>query len=130
MVFLVHDISDVPVDLSKLANFLKWKTTTALCFATMVIVWCFTRLGALPLVIYRSVLYESWMVCKEGAIDPIYYINYQPFFVIGIGLLILLHLAWFGMFIKMGWVLISKGETHDLSEHKQGEAQDGKKKEQ
>eukprot|EP00529_Nitzschia_sp_RCC80_P020562 CAMPEP_0113492620 /NCGR_PEP_ID=MMETSP0014_2-20120614/28174_1 /TAXON_ID=2857 /ORGANISM="Nitzschia sp." /LENGTH=400 /DNA_ID=CAMNT_0000386465 /DNA_START=18 /DNA_END=1216 /DNA_ORIENTATION=+ /assembly_acc=CAM_ASM_000159 len=28
MVFIVHDLSDVPVDLSKLANFLKWKTTT------------------------------------------------------------------------------------------------------
>jgi hypothetical protein len=122
MVFLVHDISDVPVDLSKLANFLKWKATTAMCFASMVIVWCMTRLGALPWVIYKSVLYESWMVCSSGVIDPIYYVFYKPFFVVLIGSLITLHLAWFAMFIQMGYVLISKGEAHDLSEHKKGEA--------
>lgn len=123
MVFLVHDISDVPVDLSKLANFLKWKTTTALCFALMVLVWCFTRLGILPFVIYKSVLYESWMVCQSGIVDPIYYVHYRPFFVVLVGLLITLHLAWFTMFLQMGWVLISKGEAHDLSEHKKGEQQ-------
>lgn len=123
MVFLVHDISDVPVDLSKLANFLKWKTTTALCFAAMVFVWCLTRLGALPFVIYKSLIYESWMVCQSGVIDPIYYIHYKPFFVVLVGLLIVLHLAWFTMFLQMGWVLVSKGEAHDLSEHKKGEHQ-------
>lgn len=123
MVFMVHDISDVPVDLSKLANFLKWKTTTALCFAAMVLVWCLTRLGILPFVIYKSVLYESWLVCQSGIIAPIYYVHYKPFFVVLVGLLITLHLAWFTMFLQMGWVLISKGEAHDLSEHKKGEHQ-------
>lgn len=54
MVFLVHDISDVPVDLSKLANFVKWKTTTIVCFVTMVLVWLVMRLIILPFVIYRS----------------------------------------------------------------------------
>jgi hypothetical protein len=121
MVFLVHDISDVPVDLSKLANFLKWKVATIIGFAAMVLVWCMTRLGALPFVIYRSVIKESWMVCTSGVIDPIYYVHYQPIFAFLIGLLILLHLAWFTMFIQMGWVLVSKGEAHDLSEHKKGE---------
>jgi hypothetical protein len=28
------------------------------------------------------------------------------------------------MFLKMGYLLIKKGEAHDLSEHKSGEAQD------
>jgi len=123
MVFMVHDISDVPVDLSKLANFLKWKAATALCFATMVAMWFFTRLFILPFIIYKAVLTESWMVCQSGVIDPIYYVHYKPFFVVLIALLILLHLAWFTMFLQMGWVLISKGEAHDLSEHKKGEDQ-------
>lgn len=121
MVFLVHDLSDVPVDLSKLANFLKWKMTTAFCFVTMVLVWCMTRLGALPFVIYRSVLFESWWVCESGVIDPIYYVHYKPIFVVLIGMLIVLHMLWFLMFIRMGWLLVSKGEAHDLSEHKKGE---------
>jgi hypothetical protein len=38
-----------------------------------------------------------------------------------VGLLLVLHIAWFGMFIQMGWVLVSKGEPQDLSEHKKGE---------
>ena len=29
----------------------------------------------------------------------------------------------FTMFLQMGWVLVSKGEAHDLSEHKKGETQ-------
>ena len=121
MVFLVHDISDVPVDLSKLANFLKWKVTTATCFFMMVLVWCCTRLGVLPFTIYRSVLTEGWMVCSSGVVDPIYYVHFRHFFNTLMGLLIFLHLAWFTMFIQMGYVLIRKGEAHDLSEHKKGE---------
>eukprot|EP00543_Licmophora_paradoxa_P000594 CAMPEP_0202450002 /NCGR_PEP_ID=MMETSP1360-20130828/8662_1 /ASSEMBLY_ACC=CAM_ASM_000848 /TAXON_ID=515479 /ORGANISM="Licmophora paradoxa, Strain CCMP2313" /LENGTH=213 /DNA_ID=CAMNT_0049068111 /DNA_START=608 /DNA_END=1249 /DNA_ORIENTATION=+ len=123
-VFIVHDVSDVPVDLSKLANFLKWKVSTALCFATMVLLWLVFRLGLLPFVIYRSVLLESHRVTTEGSIDMIYYRTYRPIFVVLIGLILLLHLAWFSMFIKMGYLLIFKGERHDLSEHKAGEAQE------
>lgn len=121
MVFLVHDISDVPVDLSKLANFLKWKATTASCFALMVLVWSMTRLYILPFVIFRSVIWESWLVCANGYIHPIYYVLYRPPFVVLVFVLILLHLIWFSMFIQMGYVLIRKGEAHDLSEHKKGE---------
>jgi hypothetical protein len=122
MVFLVHDISDVPVDMSKLANFLKWKDATAGCFATMVIVWCVTRLGVLPFVIYKSILLESWMVCGDG-VDALYFVCYRHLFYVATGLLIVLHLAWFTMMLQMGWVLLRKGEAHDLSEHKTGEEQ-------
>jgi hypothetical protein len=125
MVFLVHDISDVPVDLSKLANFLKWKFTTVSCFCTLVMVWLATRLLVFPFVIYRSVLFEAWLVCANGYIHPIYHVMYQPIFVVLIGLLIFLHFVWFTMFIRMGYVLIRKGEAHDFSEHKKGEQAGG-----
>jgi len=124
MVFLVHDISDVPVDLSKLANFLKWKLSTSICFITMVIFWLIFRLTILPFVIYRSVIFESYMVMEGGRIDPIYFCAYGPFFVTLVGLIILLHVLWFYMFLQMGYLLVFKGEAHDLSEHKKGETQD------
>lgn len=123
MVFLVHDTSDVPVGFSKLANFLKWKRATAVCFVSMVLVWLVTRLGVFPFVIYRSVLFESWLLVSANGLDPIYYYCYRHLFFILIGLILLLHLAWFLMFIRMGWLLVSRGETHDLSEHKKGEDQ-------
>ena len=122
MVFFVHDISDIPVDLSKLANFLKWKTTTTICFVTMCITWLQTRLIILPFIVWRSIIYESWLVCADGYIPPMYYNMFQPVFVFLLGFLILLHFFWFTMFIRMGYVLIRKGEAHDLSEHKNGEA--------
>ena len=123
MVFLVHDISDIPVDLSKLANFLKWKTTTTICFASMCITWLMTRLFILPFIIWRSIIYESWLVCLKHSVPPMYYNMFQPIFVVLLGFLILLHFFWFTMFIRMGYFLIRKGEAHDLSEHKNGEGQ-------
>jgi len=123
MVFLVHDISDIPVDLSKLANFLKWKKTTVICFLAMCITWLATRLFILPFIIWRSIIYESWLVCVDGNVPPMLYKMYQPLFVSLLGFLILLHFFWFTMFIRMGYVLMRKGETHDFSEHKRGEIQ-------
>lgn len=123
MVFMLHDISDIPVDLSKLANFLKWKTTTVVCFVSMCITWLLTRLIILPFIVWRSIIYESWLVCADGYVPPMYYNMFQPIFVFLLGFLILLHFFWFTMFIQMGYVLIRKGEAHDLSEHKNGEDQ-------
>ena len=123
MVFLVHDVSDVPVDLSKLANFLKWKWTTLACFLSMVGVWMITRLYILPFTIYRSILTESHYVVQDG-LPVLLYVHYRFFFYILVFLLIILHLAWFVMFLQMFGTFLRKSECHDLSEHKHGEKQD------
>ena len=122
MVFLVHDLSDVPVDLSKLANFLKWKWTTLACFLSMVGVWMMTRLYVLPFIIYRSILTQSHYVVEDG-FPVLLYVHYRHFFYVLLGLLILLHLAWFVIFLQIFGTFLRKNECHDLSEHKQGEAQ-------
>ena len=127
MVFLIHDISDVPVDMSKLANFMKWKVTTIACFVTMMIVWAITRLGLLPFVFCRSMLYESHYAVP--GIDVRYYYMIRPvFYGITFGI-VGLHIFWFFLFLKIGYFLVFKKELHDLSEHKGGEKQhtNGKK---
>jgi len=123
MVFLVHDISDVPVDMSKLANFMKWKVTTVLCFVTMLIGWIYCRLGILPFVIFKSVLTESPNLYSDSQLDVLVYQMYLPFFKILLGGLIALHFFWFFIIARIGIVLVTKGETHDLSEYKHGEDQ-------
>lgn len=118
---IVHDISDIPVDLSKLANFMKWKKTTLICFSTMCIVWIITRLTILPFVLFNSGLFESHIILVEKSVAPEVYFCYRPLFTfITVGL-ISLHAMWFMMFMQMIKVLILKGEQHDLSEHKKGE---------
>lgn len=123
MVFLVHDISDIPVDLSKLANFLKWKYTTVACFLTMMLVWMATRLYILPFVIYRAILTESHYTLESG-FPPLLYVCYRHWFYVLMAFLILLHLSWFGMFLQMLHTIVTKNENHDYSEHKHGEHDD------
>ncbi len=125
MVFLVHDISDVPVDLSKLANFMKWKVTTIVCFVALMVVWAITRLGMLPFVIIKGALFDSHVMYLEGPMHVMFYRMYIPFFhflLIGITSL---HVFWFVILLRIGFRLVMKGERHDLSEHKQGEDQEG-----
>lgn len=121
MVFLVHDVSDVPVDLSKLANFLKWKKSTIFWFVVTLILWFVGRLLILPFVIYRSGIVESNILMIVEKMDPEIYYAYYPFFFSLMGMIILLHLSWFMMFMNMLVLLVTKGERHDLTEHKKGE---------
>ena len=124
MIFLVHDLSDVPIDMSKLANFVKWKTTTIVCFVTMVLLWIVTRLIIFPFVICGSVLKENYQyLVVEGILDPALHEAYYAFFYLLLASLVLLHVTWFLILLRIGWTLVSKGETHDYSEHKNGEKQ-------
>ena len=123
MVFLIHDISDVPVDMSKLANFLKSTKTTIVCFATMVIVWAITRMTILPFVIAKSIWSETYLLYDGGHVDPrLYKMYFGVFFPLVVGI-ILLHYFWFTMFIKIAYYLIAKGKVQDYTEHKNDEAE-------
>ncbi len=127
MVFMIHDISDVPVDLSKLCNFVKWKISTVACFTTMVIVWVGTRMTILPFTIVKSVWYESDRLVTKGALDARVYKMYFGFFFSLLVGITLLHYFWFTIFIKIARDLLMKGKVHDLSEHKKGEVETKKK---
>lgn len=129
-VIFIHDISDVPVDMSKLANYMKWKITTIASFVIMVIVWAYTRLGILPLSLFRSVLFESHLVVTHGGIDADFYYMYKPIFVCLMGGIIGLQIFWFFTILKIGYYLVFKNELHDLSEQKDGEDQEVYQKKQ
>lgn len=123
VIMVIHDISDVPVDLSKLANFVKWKTTTTVCFATMCLVWLATRLGFFPLVVIRSTIFDTLLLINEENMEPELFYSVYWIFMIFVFVIFALHCTWFVMLIKIGYLLLLKGEAHDLSEHKHGEKQ-------
>ena len=128
MILLVHDLSELPVELSKLANFVKWRATSAVCFTIMLLTWVITRLYIFPFIIFKSVLMESYeYLVVRGTMDPaLYKTNVIPFSLL-IGALIVLHVMWFLMMLRIGWTLVKKGEAHDYTEYKQGEDQGNKK---
>lgn len=122
MVFMVHDISDVPVDMSKLANFMKWKVATIASFSLLLVTWVVARLYILPFVIVKGVFdYTSRLHEVESLINVKHYFVMLPAFE---GLLVgitSLHGFWFLILVRILFHLVVKGERHDLSEHKQGE---------
>jgi hypothetical protein len=125
MIFLVHDLSEPPVDMSKLANFVKWKRCSIVSFSVMVLVWILTRLTIFPFVIFRSVVVESYeYLVVEGSMDPAFYAVCISTFQYLLGALIFLHVVWFFIILKIGWTLVKKGEAHDYSEFKRGEKED------
>jgi hypothetical protein len=125
MVFLIHDLSDVPVDCSKLANFVKYKKTTIVCFIMMVFMWAATRLYALPFIFFQTALTDSHYLIDQG-LSPLVYLCYRHLFYSLIAFLILLHVTWFCMFLRIFYTMVHKNEIHDYSEHKSGEHADKK----
>jgi len=65
-------------------------------------------------------LTKSHYVMQEG-LSPVYYVFYRHTFYVLVAFLILLHFAWFLMFLRMAYMIVTKFETHDYSEHKSGE---------
>ena len=72
---------------------------------TWLITWIYTSI--LPFVVFRSVLLEGfYRYCLEYmAALPLQYKVWHPFFVtlLGLHVLILLHVTWFYMFLKIFW---------------------------
>lgn len=87
----------------------------------MTLVWMYTRLWILPFVVLWSMAMEGQYVMKEN-FPVLCYIAYRHFWYLFMFLLILLHTAWFVMFLRMYHTLFVKKECQDLSEHKKGES--------
>jgi TLC domain len=117
MVFLLHDISDVPVVLSKLTNFVKWKLTTAICFVSMCVVWLYTRLYLFPVHIWYGSFSTAHYVLEEGRVSPLVYLCYREFFFVSMALLISLHAMWFRKFMcifAVKYTLIRNTKNREL----------------
>jgi len=112
--------------LSKLANFVKWKTATTICFITLLIFWVLLRLLALPLVIIRTVLFEGNSHVGMIPLGSLYYHRaYLSIFQVLLLSIFSLHIVWFIILVRIALRLALNGEAHDLSEYKKGELQKG-----
>ena len=49
----LHDIADIPVNLTRIFLCFEWKIPTTLAYFAMVGAWAYTRLYMLPIYIYR-----------------------------------------------------------------------------
>ena len=120
IIFLLHDVSDIPGIITKLANCVKYKATAGASFAVTIICWYIARLHMLPFYVLWSIIYESHLIVP--GVDEVYHrVFFRGIYTCLIATLIVLHTVWFLMFLKIAYVFAFKGEMHDLTVHKEGE---------
>jgi len=108
LVAWLHDTADIVVNLCRICNGLNLKIPTSFFYFLMVASWFYTRLFLLPYFIYLG--FTSLKFPEPVA-------HFQPLVYLEITFLMvmqLLHVFWFGLFLKMGYRLVMKGEQKDL----------------
>ena len=58
MVFLLHDLSDVPMELAKASRYANFDSLTNVFFGGFFLVWILSRITYFPMVIIRTALFE------------------------------------------------------------------------
>lgn len=71
LTLVVHDIADIPLQLSKLFIYLEWKKSCDITFAIFAVTWIITRCGYFPYKIVGSTLLHAHTVVQ---MHPVYYI--------------------------------------------------------
>ena len=104
----LHDIADIFVNITRLFNVLDLKVPTLAAYLVMVAVWAYTRLYILPFYIYKISVELNW---------PDHLSHFAPLKWLELVFLMvmqLLHIYWFGLFMKIGYRALTKGELKDV----------------
>uniref|UniRef100_A0A2P2I880 Ceramide synthase 6-like n=1 Tax=Hirondellea gigas TaxID=1518452 RepID=A0A2P2I880_9CRUS len=102
---VLHDIADIPLQLSKLFIYLRWKKCCDITFATFALLWIITRCGIFPLKIVSSTLLYAHTIVP---MHPVYYI-----FNVLLVLLAVLHYYWTYFIIRIIINTAIKGYVED-----------------
>ena len=103
----LHDLGDIFANICRLFNRIDWHYLTIITFLINMIIWFYTRLMILPAYIF-AIFTEVRFPEPVTHFQPIIWI--EAIFLMNMQLL---HILWFGMFCKMGFDLVVKGERRD-----------------
>jgi len=127
LILLVHDISDLPVDMLKMLNYLKLEGfrgffLVEIMFATVILSWAYLRLWIFPSKLIYSTLIESHHLAGRSAHDGEIWKDLfppgMPFWLVAnvcLSVLYVCHWVWFRLFLKLLIKVIRLGP------HKAGE---------
>ena len=114
MVMLVHDVSDIFLELAKLARYARVPALGHACFIVFTITWFASRVFYYPAVLIRSTLFES----LELAARP-HNIQAEPHYSLFNGMLIALfalHVYWSYLIVQVLVKALREGEPKDVRE--------------
>ncbi|XP_047740656.1 ceramide synthase 6-like [Hyalella azteca] len=113
LTLVVHDIADIPLQLSKLFIYLKWKKCCDITFTLFALLWMVTRCGYFPVNIVGSTLLYAHTVVP---MHPVYYI-----FNLLLSALAVLHFYWAYFIIRIIVNTARKGVVEDDRSSSDGE---------
>lgn len=105
LVLFLHDIADVPLQLSKIFIYLKWKKLCDTTFLIFTISWIITRCGIYPFIVVKNVMVDATDVVP---MHPVYYI-----FSSLLCSLAVLHFYWTYFILRIIVNTAVKGEIED-----------------
>ncbi|ETV82903.1 hypothetical protein H257_04676 [Aphanomyces astaci] len=120
LVLLLHDASDVPLDLLKMANYLKLEARqgfyiTEVLFAIMLSVWLYCRVYMFPTKIIRSSMWESRAACAVPLETWDFTISWLGFNLMLLALYAL-HIWWTFLLLRLLYNALSNSGVHTAAE--------------
>jgi len=112
LVLTVHDSSDIVIDLLKMSNYLERETITACIFITNLVTWVYLRLYCYPFWVMHAASIASWEHATRESLP------YLPWLFTNtlLGVLVVLHVYWYALFIRMLIHLIRDGSSKKAAE--------------
>jgi len=127
LVMILHDVSDVVLEASKLCQYMQLEVAKDCGFVIFALTFFVTRLVMFPLYILKPAMFESYPVWGNLVLRYV--------LIALLGVLQLMHVWWFSIIVKMV-VMFARGEMEgdersddDMDEQKEVEERNGDKKE-
>lgn len=114
LVLFVHDVGDVVGYSIKLIVDSRLKFLVIINYILLLLVWAYSRLYIFPSVILYSIIYDTGSIHIPGL---------RPFFAL-LSVLLLLHIYWYYMFIRMGLLFLRTKETVDITDSSKKKVED------
>lgn len=117
VVLFIHDISDIPIDLAKMANYMGWDSSSGLfiveyTFVTSLISWAYFRLYLFPM----NVLYVLFFIMTIGDADTDtcldefrWQCNTMRYALL---VLLIMHIFWFGLMSRILVKIVTGSNAH------------------
>ena len=107
VIMLLHDIADISGNLTKGLGETIFPNFTGALFVLHMLIWAYTRMIVLPILIWQIGKYCSNMGDSS-------FVNPKWIFCYLLSCMVLLHTFWFSIFCKMIYNLINTGKSEDF----------------
>lgn len=112
LVLIVHDVGDILINITRAINDARYTKTTVCLFASLLVSWIYFRLWLFPCYIIHSTMMEAYDFVKTSSKD----LKNEGFWFFNFMLcaLLVLHVFWFIMFLKMGYNAVVSHQVDDV----------------